>query len=144
MERDAVVVHCAADGLRRPPRVPIWGEDAIRLQPIRAGFPCFGAALAGYVEATRDDDAEKNRVCPSSPYSSTLADWAEMTVLGARSAMAFGAEPDIAQWARGVALNPARTPPGYGPSADLDDVKARLSGSLQAGIAALALLLSTR
>ena len=47
--------------------VPIWGPDAITLQPIRAGFPCFGAALAGYVEATRDDDAEKNRLCPPSP-----------------------------------------------------------------------------
>jgi len=44
--------------------VPIWGSEAITLQPIRAGFPCFGAALAGYVEATRDDDHEKNRLCP--------------------------------------------------------------------------------
>ena len=64
---DAVVVHCAAPGLRYPPLVPIWGADAIRLQPIRTGFPCFGAALAGFAEATFDDDAEKNRLCPPSP-----------------------------------------------------------------------------
>ena len=31
----------------------------------RAGFPCFNAALAGYVEATRDDDRERNRLCPA-------------------------------------------------------------------------------
>ena len=53
------------------PLVPIWGSEAITLQPIRTGFPCFGAALAGYVEATRDDDAEKNRLCPPSPYANT-------------------------------------------------------------------------
>ena len=51
-------------GLQYPPLVPIWGPDKIRLQTIRAGFPCFNAALAGYVEATRDDDRERNRLCP--------------------------------------------------------------------------------
>jgi len=45
--RDAVVVHCAAPGLRYPPLVPIWGREAITLQPIRITFACFGAALAG-------------------------------------------------------------------------------------------------
>ena len=73
---DALVVNCAADGLKNPPLVPIWGPEAITLQPIRAGFPCFGAALAGYVEATRDDDAEKNRLCPPSSFGNTLTDWA--------------------------------------------------------------------
>jgi len=59
--KDALVVHCAASGLKYPPSLPIWGPQVITLQAIRAGFPCFGAALAGYVDATRDDDAEKNR-----------------------------------------------------------------------------------
>ena len=44
MAKDAVVVHCAAPGLVYPPLVPIWGEEAITLQPVRTGFPCFGAA----------------------------------------------------------------------------------------------------
>ena len=57
-------MHCAASGLQYPPLVPVWGPDKIRLQTIRAGFPCFCAALAGYVEATRDDDRERNRLCP--------------------------------------------------------------------------------
>jgi hypothetical protein len=61
---DSLVVHCAASGLQYPPLVPLWQADKIRLQTIRVGFPCFCAALAGYVEATRDDDRERNRVCP--------------------------------------------------------------------------------
>ncbi len=35
--RDAVVVHCAGEGLRYPPLTPIWGERTITLQPIRVG-----------------------------------------------------------------------------------------------------------
>jgi hypothetical protein len=82
--KDAIVVHCAASGLQYPPRVPIWAPSAITLQPIRAGFVCFGAALAGYVEATREDAVEKNRLCPPTPYPNTLAEWASMNVLGTR------------------------------------------------------------
>ena len=80
--RDAVIVNCAASGLRYRPLVPIWGRGAITLQPVRAGFPCFGAALVGYVEATVGDDEDKNRLCPPSPYSDTTADWARMQVIG--------------------------------------------------------------
>ena len=134
---DAIVVDCAADGLKLEPLVPVWRPEAITLQPIRAGFPCFGAALTGYVEATRDDDAEKNRLCPPSPYGNTLADWARMNVRGARATASFGAEPDIKAWSDTVALNPARIPPDHGGSAQLDDALARLQASGKAGVARL-------
>jgi hypothetical protein len=137
---DAVVVDCAADGLKRPPRVPIWGPDAITPQPIRAGFPCFGAALAGYVEATRDDDVEKNRLCPPSSFGNTLTDWAEMNVVGTRNSVAFGAEPDIKDWSHRVALNPARIPPGYQATPALDDALARLQAHAGPGVERLAQL----
>ena len=126
IERDALVVHCAASGLKYPPLIPIWRAEAITLQPIRAGFPCFGAALAGYVEATREDDDEKNRLCPPSPLRNSMAEWAKMNVLGARAAMSFGSEPDIKAWSDRVALNPARIPPGTAESAALDDARDRL------------------
>ena len=134
---DALVVHCAADGLKYPPLVPVWRPDAITLQPIRAGFPCFGAALIGYVEATRADDEEKNRLCPPSPYGNSMAEWARMNVLGTRAAMSFSAEPDIKQWADQVALNPARIPPGSPGSPALDDARARLSTHTQPALARL-------
>lgn len=124
---DSLVVHCAADGLKNPPIVPVWRPSEITIQPIRAGFPCFGAALVGYVEATRHDDAEKNRVCSPSQFGNSLEQWASMTMLGTRNAQAFSSEPDIAQWAAGVALNPARVPVGSPGSPALDDARARLA-----------------
>ncbi|MEA2494896.1 MAG: hypothetical protein QOJ29_2807, partial [Thermoleophilaceae bacterium] len=36
----SLIVHCAASGLQYPPIVPLWSPDKIRLQTIRAGFPC--------------------------------------------------------------------------------------------------------
>ena len=134
----ALVVHCAADGLKRPPRVPVWRPGAITLQPIRAGFPCFGAALIGYVEATREDDEEKNRLCPPSSYGNSMTEWAQMNVLGARAAMSFGSEPDIKAWADRVALNPSRVPPEHGGSAELDDALGRLQAHMKPGLVRLA------
>jgi hypothetical protein len=104
----SLIVHCAASGLQYPPLIPIWHPDKIRLQTIRVGFPCFCAALAGYVEATRDDDRERNRLCPPNTLPDTLASWARMQVRGTIAARTYGAERDIAAWANSCALNPAR------------------------------------
>jgi hypothetical protein len=135
---DAVVVHCAASGFPDVPHVPIWGADAIHLQPIRSGFPCFAAALAGYVEATRGSDEEKNRLCPSSPYGNSLAEWGRMTVLGARAAASFGAEPDIAAWAQQCLLNPARVAPEQRDRPEVLAVQRRVAEHGPPGLARLA------
>jgi hypothetical protein len=135
---DAVIVHCAASGLRYRPLVPIWGTEAITLQPIRSGFPCFGAALAGYVEATVDDDNAKNRLCPPSPYSDTPADWALMQVLGNRASMSFAAHPGVKAWADRVSLNPARIPPDMANSPALTAAVERFRKHVGAGMARMA------
>ena len=136
--RTALVVHCAASGLQHPPTVPLWGPDAIRLQTIRAGFPCFGAALAGYVEATRDDDAERNRLCPPNVYGNALAEWARMQVRGSRAGARFGAEPDIAEWANACALNPARVSPLQREEPAVQAAAARLAAHAPGGLARMA------
>jgi hypothetical protein len=133
----AIVVHCAASGLQYPPMVPVWSPDKIRLQTIRVGFPCFCAALAGFVEATRDDDRERNRLCPPNTLPDNPADWAVMQVRGTRAARAYGAEPDIAVWANQTALNPARITPSQREDAAVGAAVARLSGLVEHGLARL-------
>ena len=135
LARDAVVVHCAASGLASPPLVPIWQDDAIRLQTIRAGFPCFCAALAGYVEATRDDDRERNRLCPPNLFGNSLSEWARMQVRGARAAAAYGAEPDIAAWGNACMLNPSRVDPSQQDDPALHAARQRISEHAEAGLA---------
>ena len=125
-------------GLQYRPLVPIWGPEEITVQPIRSGFPCFGAALAGFVEGTVESDEEKNRLCPPSPYPDTPTDWARMQVLGGRAAMAFSSHTGIKAWADSVSLNPARTPPEMAGSAGLRDATERFRKHVGPGMSRLA------
>ena len=138
----ALVVHCAASGLQYPPLVPVWGPDMIRLQTIRAGFPCFCAALAGFVEATRDDDRERNRLCPPNTLPDRPSNWARMQVRGTVAARAYGAEPDIAMWANGCALNPARIEPSQRNDPGVLAATVRLADNAERGLARMAELAS--
>ena len=134
----SLVVHCAASGLQYPPLVPLWGTDKIRLQTIRAGFPCFCAALAGYVEATRDDDRERNRLCPPNTLSDDAASWAQMQVRGTLAARTYSAEPDIAAWANECALNPARIEPSRRDDPAVQAAAARAAESTSRGLGRMA------
>ncbi|NHA66859.1 NAD(P)-binding protein [Phycicoccus flavus] len=135
---DALVVNCAADGSPHPPPVPVWQPDVVTLQAVRSGFPCFGAALIGYVEATRTDDATKNGLCPATPDAATLREWVTMTERGTRATRAFTAEPDVRDWADRTALNPARVPPGHLGSAALTEAQERLAAATGPALASLA------
>ena len=135
---DALVVHCAASGLKYPPVVPVWSHEAITVQPVRSGFPCFGAAIIGYVEATRADDAEKNSVCPASCLPDTPTSFARMHVLGNRAAQAFTAQPDIRGWANQTTLNPGRIPPERAGDPDVAAALERYRNHAVAGFGRLA------
>ena len=133
----ALVVHCAASGLQYPPMVPVWGPDTIRIQTMRAGFPCFNAALAGYVEATRDDDRERNRICPPNILPNNTVDWARMQVRGTLASRRFGAETDIAAWANDCALNPARIRPEQRDDPAVKAAAGRVAAHAEQGLARL-------
>jgi hypothetical protein len=140
----SLVVHCAASGLRYPPLVPIWEPNAIRLQTVRAGFPCFCAALIGFVEATRDDDRERNRLCPPNAYADTLASWAQMQARGTLASRSYSAEADIGAWANSCALNPARIEPAQRDDPAVREEAARLAAVAEPGLAKMAALAGRR
>ena len=136
--RDAVVVHCAARGLRYPPLVPVWGPEAITLQTIRNTYACFGPALAGYVEARVEDDAEKNRMCPPVPFSNTTADWARQQVLGARAS--FTSHPSRRGVGRQRVAQPGPRPAGAGQVSGRDRRRPAVPSARGSGLAMLAAL----
>ena len=98
-------VDCTAAGIRRRPARPVFEPGRVTIQAVRMCTPTFNAALIGYVEATRDDDAVKNLLCPPNPYPELAADWMscfETTMLAARR---WGAEPDLSAWLEGARVN---------------------------------------
>ena len=103
-----VHVDCSAAGLRLAPGRPAFDAGRITLQQIRTCQPAFNAALVGYVEATRHDDAEKNRLCPPNPYPDGAIDWIRATCTAQRALTTWLADPDLSAWMEGARLNAAR------------------------------------
>ena len=68
------------------------------LQQVRFLSPTFNAALVGFVEASRDDDADKNRLCPADPYPSTIEDWPRIMSRTWRTEGRWLSEPDVSAW----------------------------------------------
>jgi hypothetical protein len=143
IDRDALVVHCAAPGLRYEPLVPVWGSEAITLQCVATG-PIFGAALAGYVEATREDDVEKNRLCPPHSLPNTPSDWPLTVVQGAQGSQALASEPDVMRWSHATSLYRSRIPAERADDPGVADAIARLEAVSEIGMARLAELGATQ
>jgi hypothetical protein len=136
IDRGALVVHCAASGLRYQPLVPVWGPEAITLQCVATG-PIFGAALTGYVEATREDDAEKNRLCPPHSIPNTPADWPRAIVQGSRGSKALAMEADVKHWSQATSLYRSRIPAWRAGDPDVVDALARVEAVSEIGLARL-------
>jgi hypothetical protein len=138
-----VFVHCAAEGLRRPPSRPIFGAGVITLQPVRTGLIPFNAALVAFVEAHREDPAEKNRLCPPNPLPSTALDWARSTLIQMRADRAWSQEDDIAAWLERSRLNPMRGLRTRTGDPVVEEASRRFAAHAGPGLARLAGLLPT-
>jgi hypothetical protein len=101
-------VHCAASATRQRDVVPIFAAGRITLQPVRSGLIPFNAALVGFIEAHRGDDAEKNRLCPVNPFPDTPLDWARGTLVQMGADRLWAKEPDLQAWLDRARLNPMR------------------------------------
>jgi hypothetical protein len=110
---DVLHVDCTAFGLRDVPATPIFEPDRIVLQQVRHLSPSFNAALVGFVEAHRNDDADKNRLCPPNPYPRSIADWPRMVSSTWRAERRWLSEPDVSRWVAESRLNLLRALPDH-------------------------------
>jgi hypothetical protein len=120
IERDAIVldhgrvptdertvhVHCAARGLARPPRRPIFEPGRVTVQPFLWGFVCYQFAMLGVIEATVESDEQKNGLCPPLSYWDENADYLTAFLATMASSTAMAAHPTLASWSKKSRLNP--------------------------------------
>lgn len=105
-DRRQVHVDCTASGFRsRPPR-PIFGAGRITLQSLIGGLTTYHAALVAFIEATRDNDTERNRLTPPTPQPALARDWVARSRGVLRSSALHGAEADLAAWIDRSRLSP--------------------------------------
>jgi hypothetical protein len=100
-------VDCTARGVRSTAVQPVFSGDRILLQYVTIGIVPWSAATIGYLEATRDDDREKNRLCPVLTFEADVAGTLRTAYAGMRGLSARGAEPDVSAWTEACRLNPA-------------------------------------
>jgi hypothetical protein len=157
IERDAIVleggtvptsprhlhVHCAAPGLNLAPAVPIFASDRITLQSIRTGLIPFNCALVAFVEATREDDAQKNRLCPPNRQPDVPLDWLRGTLIGMKADSLWSKEPDIAEWLERTRLNPSRGLRTRRGDPRIEQAGARFAANVRPGLANLERLLAS-
>jgi hypothetical protein len=107
-DRGTIHVDCTAYGLRATPPRPIFEDGRITPQSLMGGFTTYNAAVVGFVEAARDDDADKNRLCPPTPYPTRSADWINVFAGGFRVTNQMLQEPDLGPWLAACRLSTTR------------------------------------
>ena len=110
---DVLHVDCTALGLNNAPAAPIFQPRRIVLQQVRYLSPCFNSALIGFVEAHRDDDTDKNRLCAPNPYPSSIEDWPRLMRCTWKSEGRWLRESDVSAWMADSRLNLLRALPDH-------------------------------
>jgi hypothetical protein len=130
-------VHCAAAGLNPAPATEIFTRDRVTLQPARAGLIPFNAALVGFVEATRDNIVEQNRLCPPNRLPSVPLDWVRGTLVAMNADYAWSKAPDISDWLEHARLNPGRGLRQHEAEPRVQQARARYATHIRSGLAKL-------
>ena len=105
---DCLHIDCTAAGVPSTPAHPIFTGDRITIQYVTITGAPYSAATVGIVEALRDDDAHKNRLCPPIGFTGNASDLLHIAGAGMRGLVARLAEPDLAAWDQSCRLNPAQ------------------------------------
>lgn len=95
---DALHVDCSAIGIPERPVPPVFNGDRITLQWVRTCQPTFSAALLGHVEASFDEDSDKNALCAPIPPPNVPLDWLRMMVVELRNRYRWSKTPAIDSW----------------------------------------------
>ena len=110
---DVLHVDCTALGLNPAPARPIFEPGRIVLQQVRHLSPSFNAGVVGFVEAHRDNDEDKNRLCPPNPYPSSIEDFPGMVSRTWKTEGRWLREPDVSEWVAQSRLNLLRALPDH-------------------------------
>ena len=127
-------VDCTALGLNNAPATPIFQPGRIVLQQVRHLSPSFNAGLIGFVEAHRNDDADKNQLCPPNAYPSSIEDWPRMMSRTWRTEGRWLSEPDLSAWVAESRLNLLRALPDHAAEASVQTAVKRYLTHITAAI----------
>ncbi len=98
-------IDCTADGLERRPVVPVFSGENITLQTVRTCQQVFSAAFIAHVEASYDDEAEKNQLATVVPHPNTDIDWLRVTLANGINSAIWREDQALGAWLRDARLD---------------------------------------
>jgi NAD(P)-binding Rossmann-like domain len=98
MDGETLYIDCTASAVEPRPMLPIFQENKITLQLVRAPLVSFSAAMIAYVEAHYADDAQKNQLCGNVPFPKDIAGYIETTAANMRNQMQWSQDKTLRKW----------------------------------------------
>ena len=131
-------VDCTAAGV--PPSVPrpVFEPNKITLQYVTIGIVPWSAATIGAVEASKNDDVEKNRLCPPLTFSGKIADLPQLSHAGMTGLLRRAGDPEIAAWNARCRLDPARSAVDHSDDPRVAEALAAIGANLASALENLA------
>jgi NAD(P)-binding Rossmann-like domain len=93
MDAQTLYIDCTASAVEPRPMLPIFQDNKITLQLVRAPLISFSVAMIAYVEAHYADDAQKNRLCGNVPFPKDIAGYVETTAANMRNQTQWSTRP---------------------------------------------------
>ena len=104
-DQNTLHIDCAGDGLAKRPPLPIFAGKKIVLQSVRTCQQVFSAAFIGHVEATYQDDDEKNQLCKPVPHPNTDIDFLRNNLADSINLAKWAEDPKLQRWLQNCRLD---------------------------------------
>lgn len=95
---DRLYVDCSASAVERRPIVPVFEGNRITPQMVRTFQPTFSGAFIAHVEATIEDEAEKNALCAVIPMPDKPLHWLSMLAVNMANQHRWGRNKELRSW----------------------------------------------
>ena len=102
---DHIHVDCSASPLKNIRAKPVFAEDRITLQTVRAFQPAFSASFIAHIEASDRSEAEKNALTGVVPLPDSLDDFVRMQAANMMNQAIWGRDPELRAWMAGNRLD---------------------------------------
>jgi len=130
-----VYVDCTASAVKPVPARPIFESGRITTQMTTLGVIPWSAATVGYVEASHDDDDEKNQLCPPIPLTGELAHDLEAFYVAMKLPTVRMGDPGLSAWNESARLNPMGGMAERMGDPEIQGAFARMAASMQPALA---------
>jgi hypothetical protein len=91
-------VDCSASAVAQRPTLPVFDNSRITPQMVRALQPTFSSAFIAHVEASIEDEAEKNQICTPIPMSDRPIHWLTMFAVNLSNYYRWSKNDKLRDW----------------------------------------------